>query len=108
METRWATDGGTKQAWLEVDLGKPQAFSGVALNEWDGAGDRIQKFEVQFKDGDVWKTIFSGTTMGPDFNRSFPAVTARFVRLNILDSKDGPTIDEFSLLPPNRRTPANP
>ncbi len=98
LETRWATDGGTKAAWLEVDLGKPQTFSKVALHEWEGAGNRIQKFEVQFKDGAEWKTIFSGTTMGSDFTRSFPAVTARIVRLNILDAKDGPTLDEFELL----------
>ena len=26
-ETRWATDNGTRQAWLEVDLGKPVTFS---------------------------------------------------------------------------------
>jgi alpha-L-fucosidase len=27
--TRWATDTGTKQAWLEVDLGKPTTFNRV-------------------------------------------------------------------------------
>lgn len=108
LETRWATDSGTKQAWLELDLGKPQTFSTVELHEWEGAGNRIQKFEVQFKEGEEWKTIFSGTTMGPDFIRTFPAITARFVRLNILDAKDGPTLDEFSLLPPVGRVPAKP
>ena len=98
LETRWATDAGTRQAWLEVDLGKPQTFSKVAIHEWEGAPKRIQKFEVQFKDGADWKTIFAGTTVGPGFNRAFPPVTARVLRLNILDAKDGPTLDEFEVL----------
>jgi len=98
METRWATDGGAKQAWLEVDLGQPRTFSQIALHEWEGADHRIQKFEVQFQEGIEWKTIFTGSTMGPGFRKSFPAVTARFVRLIILEAKDGPTIDEVEIL----------
>jgi len=98
METRWATDAGTRQAWLEVDLGKAQTFSKVAIHEWKGAHQRIQQFEVQFKDGNAWKTIFAGTTMGPDFTQAFPPVTARVVRLNILAASDGPTLDEFEIL----------
>ncbi|HWI56165.1 MAG TPA: alpha-L-fucosidase [Bacillota bacterium] len=98
LETRWATDSGTKHAWLELDLGKPQTFSKVALHEWEGDGQRIQKFEFQFKNGADWKTLFTGSTMGHDFKQSFPAVTARFVRLNILEAREGPTIDEVELL----------
>ena len=64
----------------------------------DGGGKRVQKFEVQSQDGSEWKTIFAGSTIGPDFKQSFPAVTARVVRLNILDSKEGPTIDEIEIL----------
>ena len=97
LETRWATDSSTNQVWLEVDLGKPTTFSKVAIHEWDG-GQRIRKFEVQYQDGDAWKTIFAGTRVGTDFEKSFPAVTARLVRLNILAATDGPTIDEFEIL----------
>jgi alpha-L-fucosidase len=98
LDTRWATDGGTRQAWLEVDLGKPVAFSRVAIHEWATGGTRIQKFELQYKEGADWKTIFTGTTVGSDFKKTFPAVTASVVRLNILDATEGPTIDEFELL----------
>ena len=98
METRWATDGGTHQAWLQIDLGKPQAFSKVALHEWEGDPGRIQKFELQVKEGETWKTLFAATTMGTDFKKSFPSVTARIIRLNILEAKDGPTIDEVEIL----------
>lgn len=98
LQTRWATDGGTKRAWLELDLGKPVAFSQVAIHEWAGGGLRIQKFELQAKDGDSWKTFFSGGTVGPKFKQQFPTVTAQVVRLNILDATDGPTIDELEIL----------
>ncbi len=98
LDTRWATDTGTKQAWLEVDLGEPKTFSKVAIHEWEGGGKRIQRFELQSKDGNNWKTIFTGTTIGPEFSKAFPAVTARVVRLNILDATEGPTIDEIEIL----------
>jgi alpha-L-fucosidase len=98
LDTRWATDSGTRQAWLEVDLGKAQTFSTVAIHEWEGDDKRIQKFEVQYQVGAEWKTIFTGSTIGSGFKQSFPGVTAQIVRLNILDSKDGPTIDEFEIL----------
>jgi alpha-L-fucosidase len=98
IATRWATDSGTKQAWLEIDLGKPATFSRVAIREWEGGGNRVQKFELQYQDLGSWKTIVSGTTIGTEYIKDFPAVTARIVRLNILDATEGPTIDEFEIL----------
>jgi alpha-L-fucosidase len=98
LDTRWATDTGTKQAWLEVDLDNPVTFSRVAIREWEGGGERIQKFGSQYLDGSAWKTILSSTTIGTGYKKDFPAVTARVVRLNILDATEGPTIDEFEIL----------
>jgi len=98
LETRWATDAGAKQAWLEVDLGRTETFSRVAIHEWEGGGRRIQKFELQAQEGGSWKTFFTGATVGPEFKQSFPPVTARVVRLNILEAAEGPTVDEFELL----------
>ncbi len=93
--TRWATDGGTRQAWVALDLGKPTRFTGVAIHE--AYAGRVQGFEFQCQDGADWKTLFAGTKLGGDFQRSFPAVTARGVRLNILEASDGPTIAEIQL-----------
>jgi len=96
-QTRWATDNGTKQAWIAVDFLKPRTVSHVHVSE--AYPDRIQKFEFQYRDGNDWKIIFSGTTLGDDFQKSFNPVTAREFRLNILDATDGPTINEIELLP---------
>jgi alpha-L-fucosidase len=95
-ETRWATDAGTRRAWIAVDLGSPKRLAGVRIRE-EYAG-RVQRFEFQRKEGSEWKTIFSGTTLGPNFSRQFPPVTARELRLNILEATEGPTLSEIEFI----------
>ena len=97
--TRWATDTGTKQAWLEVDLGKATTFNQVKIAEAYG---RVQEFELQYKNSTQWKTFGRGTKIGAGYSKTFEPVTARLVRLNILNSTDGPTIWEFQLLAPKK------
>jgi alpha-L-fucosidase len=94
-ETRWATDAGLHQAWLELDLGRPTTFRHAEISE--AYPNRVQKFELQWLDGSEWKTILSGTTIGAAWSKSFAPVTAQRVRLNVLDATDGPTIWEFEL-----------
>lgn len=96
-DSRWATDGGTKEAWLEVNLGEPKTFSRVRIDEWADGGRRVQFFELQTRDGGEWRTIFAGTTIGPNWERTLTPVTAQQVRLHILDASEGPTINEFQL-----------
>jgi alpha-L-fucosidase len=92
--TRWATDDGTRQAWIAVKYAKPHAVNHVHISE---AYDRVQKFEFQYRDGSEWKTIFGGTTLGDHFDKSFGRVTAHEFRLKILDATTGPTINEIEL-----------
>lgn len=95
-ETRWATDSGTKQAWIVADLGKSQRVLGVKIDE--ALQERVRQFEFQYQDGETWKTIFTGQKIGPEFQKKFDAVTARYFRVNILDATEGPTINEIELL----------
>jgi alpha-L-fucosidase len=97
--TRWATDSGVKQAWLEVDMGKPMTFNRVKISE---EYERVREFELQYKDNGQWKTFDRGTKIGPEYMKDFEPVTAGKVRLNILDATDGPTIWEFQLLAPKK------
>jgi len=97
-ETRWATDSGTHEAWLEVDLGKPTTIDRAAVHE--AYANRVQEFELQCKDGDAWRTIARGTTLGENRSLKFEPVTARIVRLSILKATEGPTIWEFHLFAP--------
>jgi alpha-L-fucosidase len=98
--TRWATDSGTHQAWLQVDLGKPTAFNRVIIHEACPPA-RIQKFQLERLEGDAWKPFFEGTTVGEKGEFKFETVTAQQVRLNILEATEGPTIWEFRILPPS-------
>jgi len=93
-DTRWATDEGTKQAWLAVSWSSPRTIRSVTIRE---AFDRVRQFELQYRDGGDWKTLFTGTNLGEHFQNRFAPVTAREFRLNILDATDGPTIEEFEL-----------
>ena len=92
--TRWATDYGVKKAWLEVDMRKAVNFNLVKISE---EYDRIRKFELQYKDNGQWKAIIGGTRIGEDYVKDFKPITAQYVRLNILDATEGPTIWEFQL-----------
>jgi alpha-L-fucosidase len=94
-DTRWATDAGTHQGWIELDLGREKTFRRVRISE--AFPNRVQKFEIQRLEGNEWKTILAGTTLGENWLKKIEPVTAQKVRLNILESTEGPTIWEFRL-----------
>jgi alpha-L-fucosidase len=98
-ETRWAAESGVTQAWLQVDMEEPTTFNRTKIRE---EYDRIHGFELQYKDGGQWKTFAQGTTIGSDYSTQFEPVTARYIRLNILEATDGPTIGEFQLFAPKK------
>jgi alpha-L-fucosidase len=95
-KTRWATDAGTRQAWIAADLGRERNIRRVALSE--ALGQRVRKFEFQTREGAEWKTLFQGSTIGPRFVRELEApVKAREFRLDILEATEGPTFAEIEL-----------
>ncbi len=100
--TRWATDAGTHAAWLEVDLGRSLTVSSVRILQQAVYAERIRRFEIQVKDGGEWQTVASDTTIPPRFEAKFAPVSARYVRLNIPDATEGPTIDEFQVFGPKK------
>ncbi|MBM4039020.1 MAG: discoidin domain-containing protein, partial [Planctomycetes bacterium] len=102
-DTRWGCDWGTKEAWLEVDLEKPTTFARAFLSEPYG---RVREFELQCRDGEAeaWRTFHRGKTIGESLKVEFEPVTARFVRLT-LKTIEGPSIREFQLFAPKKRTP---
>lgn len=93
--TRWATDAGVKSAYLDVDMGKLVTFDTILIDE---AGyDRVRRFELQYRDTGDWQTFYQGTSIGADKSIRVKPVTARYVRLNILEAIEGPTISEFRI-----------
>ena len=92
--TRWATDDGVTTAWLEVDLGELTTISRIEIEEPEEFR-RVETFQVQRYDGRQWHVLQEGEAIGSQWTRDVPPVLASRVRLIVLRSKEGPTIDEF-------------
>ena len=92
-ETRWATDSGTHQSWLQIRFNEPRKISQILVSE--ACGDRIQKFELQQSDdGKHWTTFYTGEKLGMNGRARFEAITTSGVRLKILEATEGPTLWE--------------
>jgi alpha-L-fucosidase len=96
--TRWATDAGTRQAWIMLEFPQARRIGRVQMNE--AIERRVRRFEFQYRTDGDWQTLFEGTEIGPNFTRSFDPVTARAVRLNILEATEGPTFWEIQVSEP--------
>ena len=97
VRTRWGGEPDSTSGWLAVDLGEARTFSKMEVEE---LADRVRKFELQAKRDAQWETIHEGTTLGMDYAVTFAPVTARHVRLNILEATGVPTIWEILLYTP--------
>lgn len=96
-QSRWATDSGTRSAWIEIDLGAEKEFSKLVIREWDGDPGRIQKFAVRAKTGDgEWTTIAEGTSVAKPL--AIPTTKARFLRLDIAEAREGPTLCDIAVM----------
>lgn len=97
-ETRWGCDWGTRSAWLEIDLGQPRVIGRAWISEPYG---RVRRFALEAKQPDgQWKAFHTGAAIGKDLAVDFAPVTARHVRLNLIETTEGPSIWEFQLFPP--------
>lgn len=96
-DTRWATDWGTHEAWLEIDLGAEQRLGRAAILE---AIPRVEAFELQRRVGDAWVTFHAGARIGERLEISFEPIDARWVRLHITKASEGPTLWEVQLFAP--------
>ncbi|MBQ7189756.1 MAG: alpha-L-fucosidase [Kiritimatiellae bacterium] len=97
--TRWATPAGMRQCWLQIDFANERTFSAVELDEECCEGDvsRVKKYELQKLADGNWVAFHSGEGLGRRAVIKFQPVTARALRLNILDATNGPTFSELRL-----------
>ncbi|MGN7357936.1 alpha-L-fucosidase [Paenibacillus sp. SAF-054] len=92
----WAPKPGTEQASIEIDLGQEQTFGRVILQEYRYS-QRIERFTLECKIGGEWKSIYSGTVVGRKKICGFEAVSSRFIRLNITESRWWPNLSAFEV-----------
>lgn len=100
--TRWATDAGTRRAWIAAAFDQPRTISGVEIDEV--FSPRVRKFEFQYRDGQQWKTVFQGTELGAGYKQKFAPIVAREFRLSILDATEGPSLREIRFEPIDKVT----
>ncbi len=102
--TYWSTDDGVTSAALEVDLGEARTFNRAMLQEAVRVGQRIERFVLEARVDGEWKGLAEATVVGYKRLLRFPEVTARQVRVRILESRLCPTLSTFALY----RAPAVP
>ncbi|MCX6879636.1 MAG: alpha-L-fucosidase [Verrucomicrobia bacterium] len=96
--TRWSAAPDSRSGWIEIDLGKPATVGRVVVKELNF--HPTQQFAIEYKDGEAWKTVVTGTTIVGEKTLRFPAVQAQIFRLNIVKANAVPTIEEFQLFAP--------
>lgn len=98
-ETFWSAPAGSHHALLEVDFDKPETFDHAVTMEWLNDGQHVQKYAIEvWNEGEKkWTRIAEAQAIGHKKIDSFPAITARRVRLNILSSTSEAHIREFQL-----------
>ena len=97
FKTYYSSSPTDTTATINLSYLQPITFNVLSLQENIAIGQRVEKFVLEYKDGDSWKTATEGTTIGYKRLLKFNPVTAKQIRLRILASRLNPTIAEFGL-----------
>jgi hypothetical protein len=95
LKTRWASAYQARNGWLEIDLEQEQNIGSVLISEIEWP--ETQKFAIEIKQGNDWKTIATGTTIGANKEIEFTPVKARYIRLHVLEATKAININEFQV-----------
>ena len=98
--TRFGASAKSTSCWLEIDMEQATEIGQAIIME-EGF-KRIEKFAIEYKKGDAWVPVASGTTIGGTKTFTFEPVTARQFRLNVLEASGVPTFEEFQLHGPSQ------
>lgn len=96
-DTFWSAPAGSHSTIINIGFAQPMTFDCAITMEWLNDGQHVQKYSIQVEDGNGWKTIYTGTSIGHKKIDIFEPVTAKRVRLNILSASAEPHIREFQL-----------
>ncbi|MFV0378772.1 MAG: alpha-L-fucosidase [Mangrovibacterium sp.] len=91
----WSPAEDDTTPWVEIDLGNPVEFSKAIIFE---SGKAIEGFEIQYLQGNEWKTAWTGTTVNNGEIIEIPKVTSSKVRLVLTKYSNTPAIYEFIIL----------
>lgn len=86
-QSYWATDDRVTTGSLEIDLGETFTVKYVVIQEFIQLGQRVKRFSVEVFNGNAWKKVAEGTTIGYKRILKLDPVQASRVRVNIEDAK---------------------
>jgi alpha-L-fucosidase len=96
-DTYWATDDGTTTGAIEIDFRASTKIKYLVLQEYIRLGQRVRKFSVERFDGNQWKEIADGTTIGYKRILKFDSLRVAKIRVNIVDAKSCPLISNVEV-----------
>ena len=97
-KNKWQSAVGDTLAWVQVDLNTPLSINGFAIVEpWHPWDNRRQNIELQYKEGNEWKTVIATKTEGSGHTAYFKPIKAQVFRLNLKETKGEPTLNEWVL-----------
>jgi alpha-L-fucosidase len=96
-DTYWTPAGDVTTGMLEVNLGEPMMFNVSMVKEYIPLGQRVEEYTIEAWDGQGWKSIASGTTIGHKKLDRFPDTTTSRIRLTIGRSQAPPLIRALGL-----------
>lgn len=99
-ETYWTTSDGNKSGEILVDLGEKKNFDVVSIEEAIQNGQRINKYKVEYREGDSgeWILLEEGQTIGAKRLCRTSEVSAKQIKITV-ETKDGkvPMISEVGV-----------
>jgi alpha-L-fucosidase len=87
---------GGKGEVIELDLPSPETVDQVLLVEDLGGGAKVRRYVVEVKDGDSWRRVAGGSTIGRRRVHQFNPVKTREIRLRVLEASAPAAIRELS------------
>ncbi len=95
--THWAAPDENRNPSVEIDLKSPKSFNSIVLQESMEFGQRIATFSIEVWDGEKYKEIAKGTTIGRKRILQFEPQQASKLRILIKQSKAAPVLNTIEL-----------
>ncbi|MBE7176720.1 MAG: alpha-L-fucosidase [Mucilaginibacter polytrichastri] len=96
-DSYWTTDDDVTSGSLTVDLEGKHTVKYVCIQEYIKLGQRIKRFTVEVADGENWKKVGEGTTVGYKRILKIDPVQTDKVRITVNDALACPVIHTISV-----------
>lgn len=96
-KTFWTTEKNISTASIEIELSGEKTFNRAMLQENILAGQRIEKFHLEYWSGNRWNKFAEATTIGYKRLLRFPEITTSRIKIVIDECRTNPTLVSFGL-----------